>query len=83
VILSNFRKTRTKDRIESYRIVSYCIFFKNIEKETANQTFELFSNKKKKIKNFGIKTDLFKQILQSNDTIRSYTIRYDIWYEFF
>jgi len=33
VILSNFRKTRTKDNIESYRI-----FFKNTEIETENQT---------------------------------------------
>ena len=33
VILSNFRKTRTKDSIVSNRI-----FFKNTEKETANQT---------------------------------------------
>ena len=65
MILSNFRKTRTKDRIESYRIVpyrivsyrivsyrivSYRIFFKNTEKETANQTVELISNKNKKLK---------------------------------
>jgi len=53
VILSNFRKTRTKDRIVSYRIVpyrivSYHIFFKNNKKETANQTVELISNKNKK-----------------------------------
>jgi hypothetical protein len=45
MILSNFRKTRTKDRIVSYRI-----FFKNTEKETVNQTVELISNT-----NFGIK----------------------------
>jgi len=55
VILSNFRKTRTKDRIESYRIESYRIvsnriFFKNTEKETANQTVEHISNKNKKSK---------------------------------
>jgi hypothetical protein len=47
VILSNFRKTRTKDRIVSNRIVSYRIIFKNTEKETANQTVELISNKNK------------------------------------
>jgi len=46
----------------SYRIVSYRIFFKKTEKERANQTFELISNKNK---NIGIKTDIFKQILQS------------------
>jgi hypothetical protein len=73
VILSNFRKTRTKDRIESYcivsyrivsnRIVSYRIFFKNAEKETSNQTIELLSYKNK---NFRIKTNFFKQILQSS-----------------
>jgi hypothetical protein len=45
VILSNFRKTRTKDRIVSYRI-----FLKYTEKETANQTIELISNKNKKLK---------------------------------
>jgi hypothetical protein len=39
MIFSNFRKTR----IESYRI-----FFKNTEKETANKTVELISNKIKK-----------------------------------
>ncbi len=60
VILSNFRKTRTKDRIVSNRIVSYRIvsnrivsnriFFKNAERETANQIVELISNT-----NFGIK----------------------------
>jgi len=43
VIPSNFRKTLTKDRIVSYRI-----FFKNTEKETANQTFEFISNKNRK-----------------------------------
>ena len=63
VILSNFRKTRTKDRIESYCIVSYRIFFKNAEKETSNQTIELISYKNK---NFRIKTNFFKQILQSS-----------------
>ena len=50
MILSNFRKTRTKDRIESNRIVSNRIFFKNTKKETANQTVELISNKNKKLK---------------------------------
>ncbi len=44
------------------RIGSYRIFFKNTEKETANQTVELISNKNKK---FGMKTSFFKQILQS------------------
>jgi len=53
VILSNFRKTRS---------VAYRIFFKNTEKETANQTVELISDKNK---NFGKKTDFFKKILQS------------------
>jgi hypothetical protein len=53
VILSDFRKTRTKDRIELYpilsnRIESYRIFFK--EKETPNQTGELISKKNKELK---------------------------------
>jgi hypothetical protein len=46
LILSNFRKTRTKDRIVSYRI-----FFKNTEKEIGRRrrkTVELISNKNKK-----------------------------------
>jgi hypothetical protein len=38
VVLSNFRKTRTKDRIVSNRI-----FFKKTEKETANQTFTVLN----------------------------------------
>jgi hypothetical protein len=63
VILSNFRKTRTKDRMESYRIESYRIFFKNTKKETENQTVELFHMKIKKLK-FRIKTNFFNQILQ-------------------
>jgi hypothetical protein len=50
MILSNFRKTRTKDRIVLYRIVSYRIFLKNTEKETANETVELISNKNKRLK---------------------------------
>ena len=60
MILSNFRKTRSvayrivsyrivSYRIVSYRIVSYHIFFKNTEKETANQTVELISNKNKQV----------------------------------
>ncbi len=44
VILSNFRKASFKDRIGSYRI-----FFKNTEKETANQTVKLISNKNKRL----------------------------------
>jgi hypothetical protein len=34
----------------SYRIGPDQIFFKNTEKETTNQTFELISNKNKKLK---------------------------------
>jgi len=55
VILSNFRKARTKDRIESYRIG----FFKNAEKETPNQTVELISYKNKKLK-FSNKNNFFQ-----------------------
>ncbi len=50
MILSNFRKTRTKDRIESYRII-----FENTEKKTANQTVELISDKNKKLKSWNKK----------------------------
>ena len=60
MILSNFRKTR----IESYRIVSNRIFFKNAENETPNQTVELISYKNRKLK-FSNKNKLFKQIQQS------------------
>ena len=64
VILSNFQKARTKDRIESYRIesyriVSYRIFFKNVKKDTPNQTIELLSYKNKKLK-FSNKNNFFQ-----------------------
>jgi hypothetical protein len=61
VILSNFRKTR----IVSYRIVSYRIFFKNLEKKKQRIKLSNLFQIKIKNKNFEIKTDFFKQILQS------------------
>ncbi len=54
------RFSRTLEKLVP-KIVSYGIFFKNTEKETANQTVELIS-KKIKNKNFGKKTDFFKKI---------------------
>ncbi len=60
VILSNFRKTRTKDRIVSYRI-----FFKNLEKKKQRIKLSNLFQTEIKNKNFEIKTDFFKQILQS------------------
>ncbi len=56
MILSNFRKTR---------IVSYRIFFKNLEKKKQRIKLSNLLQIKKNNKNFGIKTDFFKQILRS------------------
>ena len=55
MIISSFRKTRS---------VSYRIFFKNLEKKKQRIKLSNLFQKKIKIKNFGIKTDFFKQILQ-------------------
>ncbi len=57
MILSNFRKTR----IESYRIV----FFKNLGRKKQRIKLSNLFQIKIKNKNFGIKTDFFKQILLS------------------
>jgi hypothetical protein len=63
VIRSNFLKTR---------IVSYRIFFKNLEKKKQRiKLSNLFQISNKKL-NFGIKTNFFKQILQSK--VSSYSI---------
>ncbi len=83
MILSNFRKTRTNDRIVSKRIESNRIFFKNAEKETPNQTVELISYKNKKLK-FSNKNKLFQTNTTKYDFLKRslrivlvYTIRYD------
>jgi hypothetical protein len=71
VILSNFRKTRTKDRIELYRIESYriesyrIVYSLKIPKKKQRIKLSNIFQIKIKNKNFGIKIDLFKKILQS------------------
>ena len=47
---SNYSDSLELSKNSYQRSVSYRIFFKNIEKETANQTVELISNKNKKLK---------------------------------
>jgi len=62
---SNFRKTRTKDRIVSY------ILWKYRKRKSESNLFQI----KIKNKNFGIKTDFFKQILQSTIFLFSFLKR--------
>ena len=57
MILSNFRQTRTKDRIVSY-------IFKNLEKKKQRIKLSNLFEIKIKNKNFGVKTDSSTRLLR-------------------